>query len=441
MMCSAQQYSSPEEYIQYTQEMEQIISHLEHNLHDTDDLDEIIMRALIAATAFYDADSASIIEADLTSKLWTKKYGYVCADKEETNIFCDEIQEGDYLLRWINSLKNGIPLIIEDVGAIAETNPAEHKFLTFNKIDSLIAVPFWKRPAGFIVVRNPKRYKNQSCLLKMMAFIVVSSMNEKRLMDGAKLAMTPDIIKKDNDVVINLFDEFQIITKKGIITEHDLNSAKKSKLIVYLLLHTRRPASPYEITQDLWPNEDPSRANNNVKALVYRVQQKFSLISDYRLIECTPTGYRINPELNVITDIKQFEDYWHLAQKTPNPTDKVGLLKNAIEIYKHGLLEEYIGEHWFMPTVAHYSLRYTGVLTELLSALNEARNYISIHDYANTALSAIPGSPDAYYWLIYAMTHLGMREIAKNELRAAKQVLIENDYEDLVARLKENIPH
>ena len=65
----------------------------------------------------------------------------------------------------------------------------------------------------------------------------------------------------------------------------------------------------------------------------------------------------------------------------------------------------------------------------------------TIHDYANTALSAIPGSPDAYYWLIYAMTHLGMREIAKNELRAAKQVLIDNDYEDLVARLKENIPH
>ena len=28
-----------------------------------------------------------------------------------------------------------------------------------------------------------------------------------------------------------------------------------------------------------------------------------------------------------------------------------------------------------------------------------------------------------------------MREIARNELRAAKQVLIENDYEELVARL------
>ena len=39
MMCSAQQYSSPEEYIQYTQEVEQIITHLEHNLHDTDDPD------------------------------------------------------------------------------------------------------------------------------------------------------------------------------------------------------------------------------------------------------------------------------------------------------------------------------------------------------------------------------------------------------------------
>ena len=51
-------------------------------------------------------------------------------------------------------------------------------------------------------------------------------------------------------------------------------------------------------------------------------------------------------------------------------------------------------------------------------------------------LSAIPSSPDAYYWLIYAMTHLGLQEIDRNELRAAQQVLTENDYEDLVIRLK-----
>ena len=430
-----------ESYIQYTQELEQTITQLELLLHDIEDPEEIIMNVLTAATSFYDADSACIIEADLTTKLWTKTYGYVRENTEDTNIFFDDIQDGDYLHCWIKSLTQGKPLIIEDVSTFKDSATREFDFLTYNRIRSLIAVPFWKHPTGFIVVRNPKRYMSRSCLLKMMVFIVVSSINEKRVMESTKLALSPEIIQKDNDVVINLFDTFQIITQKGILTDQDLNSAKKSRLIVYLLLHTRRPASPYEITQDLWPNEDLSRASKNVKALVYRVQQQFSLISDYRLIECTATGYRINPELNIITDMKQFEDFWHLAQKSTNPTDKVCLLKRAIEIYKQGLVEEFSGEHWFMPTVAHYSLRYTGVLTQLLSTLNDAQNYISIHEYANAALSAIPGSPDAYYWLIYAMTNLGLREIARNELRAAKQVLTENDYDDLIIRLKENIAY
>lgn len=440
LLCSRDPQNA-ESYIQYSQELEQTFTQLEMLLHDIEDPEEIIMQVLSAATRFYDADSACIIEADLTTKLWTKTYGYIKENTEDTNIFFDDLQDGDYLHSWIKSLTYGKPLIIEDVNIIKESSTKEFEFLSYNRIHALIAVPFWKQPTGFIVVRNPKRYMSRSCLLKMMVFIVVSSINEKRVMDSTKLALSPEVIQKDTDVVINLFDAFQIITQKGILTEHDLNSAKKSRLIVYLLLHSRRPASPYEITQDLWPNDDLSRANKNVKALVYRVQQQFSLISDYRLIECTATGYRINPELNIITDMKQFEDYWHLAQKTTSPTDKVCLLKRAIEIYKQGLLEEFSGEHWFMPTVAHYSLRYTGVLTQLLSTLNDAQNYISIHEYATAALSAIPGSPDAYYWLIYAMTHLGLREIARNELRAAQQVLTENDYEDLVIRLKENVPY
>ena len=42
---------------------------------------------------------------------------------------------------------------------------------------------------------------------------------------------------------------------------------------------------------------------------------------------------------------------------------------------------------------------------------------------------------DAYYWLIYAMNHLGTTEIARNELRVAKQVLTSEEYCDLLIRL------
>lgn len=425
-----------QEYIQYAQDVEQALAVLESHLHNTDDPEEIIMDMLAAATQFYDGDWAGIMEADLTMKIWSPLWWYNRnTDAMTPNRFKD-IEDGKYLWRWIDALTHGTPIIIENLEDIQEESPIEYGFLKLNRVKTLIAVPFWKRPTGFLIVRNPKRYASRSSLLQMMAFVAVSSINEKRLIDTTRLSLIPEVIKKDTDVVINLFDNFQIITSKGVLTEADLKSPKMCSLIVYLLIHNRFPNAPVGIFNALWPDEDDERANSNVKVLVYRFQQIFGLISDYRLIDSTKRGYRINPELNVITDLQIFEEYWNQAQITADLSAKGNLLKKAMDMYKHGILPVYGSEHWLMPTVAHYSLRYIGVVNQLLSTLAMANDYVCIHEYANIAIQAVPGSVDAYYWLIFAMQHLGTPEIARNELRAAKQALTEDDYNDLLRRLQ-----
>lgn len=423
------------EYIQYAQDVEQALSQLETSLHDSDNPEEVIMRMLTAATEFYDGDWAGIMEADLTMKIWSTLFWYNRNTNSMSPNRFGDIEEGDYLWRWINALMHGKPMIITDIESIRTESPIEYAFLKYNGVKTMIAVPFWKRPTGFLIVRNPKRYITRSSLLQMMAFVAVSSVNEKRLMDRSKFALTPAEIKTDTDVVINLFDELQIITSRGILTEKDLKSPKITKLIVYLMLHTRRPASPIEIVRDLWPDDDLGKAGMNIKSLVYRLQQMFNLISDYRLIESTSSGYWISPDLHITTDLDFFEDYWNQAQVTADLQAKGHLLKKAMELYKHGPMDIYDGEQWFMPTVTHYSLRYTGIINQLLSTLDMANDYVCILEFANIALCAIPGSVDAYYWLIYAMSHLGMGEIAKNELKAAKQALTEDDYQDLLKKL------
>lgn len=424
------------EYIQYAQDVEQTLSSLESHLHNTDDPEEVIMNMLAAATEFYDGDWAGIMEADLAMKIWSPLWWYNRATDGMTPNRFHDIEDGEYLWRWIDALTHGKPIIISDIEEIRESSPVEYCFLKFNDVQTMIAVPFWKRPTGFLIVRNPKRYITRSSLLQMMAFVAVSSVNENRLMDSTKMNLTPDVIKKDSDIVINLFDDFQIITSKGVLTEADMKSPKMISLIVYLLLHNRSPVPSLEIFLALWPDENDERANSNVKVLVYRLQQTFGLISDYRLIESTKRGYRINPELNVITDTQIFEEYWNQAQITADLSAKGNLLKKAMDIYKHGIVPALDGEHWLMPTVAHYSLRYIGVVNQLLSALDEANDYVCIHEYANIAIQSVPGSADAYYWLIYAMNHLGTPEIARRELQAAKQNLTGNDYIDILKRLQ-----
>lgn len=423
-------------YTQYTRDVERVITQLDESLCKAKDPEVQIMDFLKMAVFFYDGDWAGILDADLTMKLWSASWWYNRRTDGMTPNSFGDLEEGDYLNTWVNSLRSGDKIVINDIEEWKEKSPVEYLFLKQNHVCSLLAIPFWKRPTGFLIVRNPKRYLFNSGILRMIAFAAVTAVNEKRLMDSIKLSSTSEHIQSNRDVVINLFGSLKIITSKGVLTETHLNSSRISRFIVYLLLHRNRPVPAMQIHGDLWPDEEPEKAGRAIKNLTYRLQQVFGLLSDFRLVESTVTGYRINPELNITTDFDLFEYYWNEAQISASPVDRGHLLKKAMDIYKHGPLEDYSGEHWFMPTVTYYNLRYLGVVNQLLSSLDIAGDYVCILEYANTAIRAIPGCLDAHYWLIYAMNHIGMGEMANSQLKAARQMLTDEDYVELLDKLR-----
>ena len=111
------------------------------------------------------------------------------------------------------------------------------------------------------------------------------------------------------------------------------------------------------------------------------------------------------------------------------------LLKKAVELYKSGPVEIYSRELWFLPTVAYYNIRYAGAVNQLMEMLDQSGDYISILEYANSARKNLSGNPDVLYGLVWAMRKLGMGELARNELRAARGLLTVEDYGDLMKRL------
>lgn len=159
------------------------------------------------------------------------------------------------------------------------------------------------------------------------------------------------------------------------------------------------------------------------------------LISDYRLIESAKSGYWLSPELNIITDLNLFDELLGRLHLTVDDDTRRQLLKKAVELYKSGPVEIYSRELWFLPTVAHYSFRYAGAVNQLMEMLDQSGDYVSILGYANSARKNLPENPDVLYWLVRAMRKLGMGEMARNEMRAARGILTEEDHRDLMRRL------
>ena len=423
------------EYVRYAVEIERTIHKLHGEIAGCSDPQKVALSVMETVAQFYDADWCGIIHIDLDVGVWTPLWWYDTKNGPMAPNTCKEYELSDYCSRWLECLKNRVSVKISDVEEIRENNPEEYKMYQRLGVQSVLAVPFWKRPTGFLVLRNPKRYQNHGSLLRLLNHAIKSALNEYFLMETHKLAIMSPRIEKDTDVYISMFGELKIVTSKGVLTEQELKSPKIVRMLVYLLLSQKVASVPREIVDAIWPHEESDAPGKNLKGLVYRLQQSFSLISDYRLIESTTHGYQINPKLNVFTDVQLFERKWRMALNASSAGTKVELLKKAVDLYNGDLLRSASSEHWIIGQSVHYQHRYIGAVTELLKTLHEDQDYHCVHRYAAKALAIVPHSADIYYWLIHAIHKQGHTEIARSELRTAKNHLLEEDYELLANRL------
>lgn len=107
-------------------------------------------------------------------------------------------------------------------------------------------------------------------------------------------------------------------------------------MIAFLALHPKSLTPTWKMVSLLWPEseEDTDSQAKKIKHLLYRLRQTFSLISDYSLIESSTGGYRLNPELKIMTDLNLFDQYRSSIQDTASLAHKVELLKKAVELYE-----------------------------------------------------------------------------------------------------------
>lgn len=427
-----------DKYIQYCIDYTTTMTALEAQLHSCEDPEEIAMSALKVAVDFYDGDWCGIVESDLEMEAWAPILEYHVKDHKTRKSGLHELEETGAMERWIKALYDCKPVLISDTSLCKETNPEEYEIYSRCHADSILAVPFWKNPIGFMIVRNPKRYCHtefQSGFLQALAFVTFSSVTEQKLIRRTQKAISPENIQKDSDVVINLFGKLEMYTSKGFITEKELNSPKMSRLLVYLVLHKEHPMPPRSICEAIWPEEETENPGSKIKNLAFRLQNAFRDISDNRLLISTPQGYQLNPELNIMTDLERFEDYWLKAQSAFTLQTKIELLKSAADLYQGNLFPTASSEHWLIPHEISYKYKCLGIYTELMKIYFESQNYANVQIYAALALKIEAANVDAYYWMIRSMRQKDSLAMAKGELKMAEHVLTDAEYAELIERL------
>lgn len=423
----------------YSSEFVETLCKLELQSHDQDNPEKIAMNALNTVAEFYDADWCGVVEADLIFHVWNPIWwtsGKIHNDVVRKFFEQDKISPSK---EWINALHQGKCMIIEDTSIYKDLNPTEYENYKKLDISSLIAYPFWKNPAGFLIVLNPKKHKTKISLIQVLSFVVYSAISESRHTAGSNRAFTTNEIRTDKDIVINLFGTFEIHTLKSVLKEDEINSPKIIRILTYLLLNPNQHCSPRRLCDEIWPDEIIDNPSGKIKSLIYRLHTLFSDVLDHKLIISTSRGYQLNPELNIVTDLQLFEDYWLLSQKTLSNKAKIEILKKLTNIYRGSLLSSATGEHWLMNSEIGFHHKYMGIINDLLKAFFEAENYDDIQEYASKALIVDNANKEVYYWLIKAMYKLGANGMARGELRNAERLLADEEYQVLLSALNGTI--
>lgn len=299
-------------FLEYAIDFEKNICELESDVHNSDDPEEIANRTLIAGAEFYDAEWCGVVEVDLFLNKWAPKWWYSKKTKETLERKYYDMKDITPSLEWIEALHKGNPISCLDASKDKDDNSNDYYLYNKVEVDSYLAFPFWKNPSGFLIVVNPRKHREHIGFLQAVSYVMYSTLNEMNLAEKDKPLNTE--VTNNKDIVINIFRTMEIITSKDVLREEELNSPSIIRLVTYLLLNKGTSHPARLICDAIWPDEIIDNPSKKVKALVYRLNLQLKDMLSDRLIVSTKYGYQLNPELNIITDIQQFEKLWLESQ-------------------------------------------------------------------------------------------------------------------------------
>ena len=152
---------------------------------------EVAQQVLKATCQFYDADWCGLIQVDLDLNLWTPFWWFNTGATDKTMLLTEEYESAEFLDRWVQTVRKGIPMVVSDAEATKEAYPAEYNLYQRLGIRSVIAVSLEPRPVALLAVRNPKRYIQQTSMLRILAYVLLASYNEQKMLNRLQMAYAP----------------------------------------------------------------------------------------------------------------------------------------------------------------------------------------------------------------------------------------------------------
>lgn len=216
-------------------------------------------------------------------------------------------------------------------------------------------------------------------------------------------------------VYVNTLGEFSLTIDGKTVDDRNHQSKKAWILLEYLLTFRNREASPEELIELIWKDEDLSNPNGALKTLMFRARKLLTEL-DYppqQLILQQRGSYVWNKDLNTIVDADLFEDLVNKGIGDEGTSEeRLDACIQALNIYKGDFLPKSSYESWVIPVSTYYHSLYQKAAHTAIHFLMEKEEYLRVTDICQKATAIEPYDEDLHYHLIYSMFKSGQQQAA-----------------------------
>ena len=129
-----------------------------------------------------------------------------------------------------------------------------------------------------------------------------------------------------------------------------LRGKKIISLLAYLLYYHKKPVHRDKLMEKFWGNTPPSSARNSLNVAMHAIRRYFyKVLPEQDILVYQNECYSINADLDIITDVELFTNYWQKgrsAEQVQGLDKALGAYNKAIALYRGDFMENTPYEEW-----------------------------------------------------------------------------------------------
>ena len=235
------------------------------------------------------------------------------------------------------------------------------------------------------------------------------------------------IVKRgsNHSLEIYCFGPFQVFLNDQPV---DSWISQKARLILkYLAAHYKSPVSKEMLMDLFWMDTDPEAARRNLHQTIYFLRRTLhEKDPDFQHIQFENDFYRLNPEMNLWIDVKEFDRRVASGQQYEIAGEYEKTIAEYIVaegLYQDNFLVDEPYEEWCLQLRREYNQKYITLTLELAEDYLRKEEFTTSNALCRKVLAIEPCQEEAHQILIKGYADRGLRQRAMDQYHYCAQIL------------------